>query len=89
MLQVYKTFTGKGLVEYSVTKNRLDEAGYFRIEYKLYTFADEKVLLDEFQNVVITQLSCVIERNEQDGSHGYLYLVPIPQNEPSQETLRS
>jgi hypothetical protein len=89
MLQVYKTFTGKGLVEYSVTKNRLDEVGYFRIEYKLYTFADEKVLLDEFQNVVTTQLGCVIERNEQDGSHGYLYLVPTPQSEPSQETLRS
>ncbi len=89
MAQVYKTLTGKGLVEFSVTKNKIDEAGYFRVEYTLFTFADEKALLDEFQNVVTNQLGCLVERNEQDGKHGYLYLIPIPQNETSRETLRS
>jgi len=87
MLQAYKTLTGKGLVEFSVTKNRMDEAGYFRIEYKLYTLCDEKRLLDEFQNEITTYLGCQVERNEQDGDHGCLYLVPALRGEPFKETL--
>jgi hypothetical protein len=89
MTQAYKTLTGKGLVEFTVMKYKLDEPGYFRVEYRLFTFADEAVLLREFTNAITTNLGCIVERNDQDGSHGSLYLIPDPKQATSSSSSTS
>lgn len=89
MVQAYKSIINKGLIEYSVVRNKLDSPGHFRVEYRIYCFCDKQALLHEFTVAVKVYLNCLVERTEQEGDHGYLYLIPVRQDESVREMIRS